>query len=392
MKKIFNSLPFVAVLLLLVSCENFMDIHKEYVKNGEIIYAPKTDSISFESGKNRIKVKFWLYNSPNVETVDIFWNNYKDSTIVPVSPSAGLDSMSVVINGLEEGPYNFSVRTTDNFGNKSLYVDGFATSYGDIFQSGLQNRRMKEEVVITETQGEISWFAASEVLIGTEVRYTTKTGETKTILTKGNEFISACPDAKPNTTFEHRSMYLPDATAIDTFYTDWVVSPSKFPTTYIFDKSSWEVVAVSDQDDTNTSSTGVKHIGADILDGKLNTYWQSQWYLKPISPLPHWAVIDMKTTKKIAKLDTYRPYNDKGVLISDSKSVQYYISDSSDPSDASWTKIAEGAFVAGEDRVSLLIPEDVVVEGRYLKILLPDSNTAASKGFTSISEINVLGK
>ncbi len=54
MKRIYSLLVFIACTLLITSCEDFMDVHKEYIEGGEIIYAPKPDSIAFIAGKERI--------------------------------------------------------------------------------------------------------------------------------------------------------------------------------------------------------------------------------------------------------------------------------------------------------------------------------------------------
>ena len=43
MKRIYSLLVFIACTLLITSCEDFMDVHKEYIEGGEIIYAPNPD-------------------------------------------------------------------------------------------------------------------------------------------------------------------------------------------------------------------------------------------------------------------------------------------------------------------------------------------------------------
>jgi hypothetical protein len=68
--------------------------------------------------------------------------------------------------------------------------------------------------------------------------------------------------------------------------------------------------------------------------------------------------------------------------------VQYFVGDDPDADAATWVKIAEGAFSSG-DKLTIDIPESVnTAQGRYLKLLLPDSNRDP---FTSIAEVYVYG-
>ena len=89
MKRIYSLLAFILCVSVLSSCDDFMDVHKEYIEDGEIIYAPKPDTISFVAGKERILFHCRTYNAPNVKSVDIYWNDGLDSLIIPVSLGAG---------------------------------------------------------------------------------------------------------------------------------------------------------------------------------------------------------------------------------------------------------------------------------------------------------------
>ena len=143
-----------------------MDVHKEYIKGGEIIYAPKPDSIAFYAGKGRIKFRFWLYNSPNVTSVDLFWNSYADSLIIPVTPGTGLDSSEVILENMSEKAYTFYVKTTDQYGNSSLEMTDFGTSYGDSYKESLSQRKVRS-ATMSGTDGIIDWYSAAASLIST---------------------------------------------------------------------------------------------------------------------------------------------------------------------------------------------------------------------------------
>ena len=102
MKMIYSLLAFILCVSVLSSCDDFMDVHKEYIEGGEIIYAPKPDTVSFIAGKERILFHCRTYNAPNVKSVDIYWNDGLDSLIVPVSLGAGYDSLNVVLDNMPE--------------------------------------------------------------------------------------------------------------------------------------------------------------------------------------------------------------------------------------------------------------------------------------------------
>lgn len=366
------SILLLSLAVVATSCESFMDIHEEYVKNGETIYAPKVDSVQFIAGKGRVQFAFWLENAPNVKSVDLYWNSMSDSLITSVSPTTGLDSFYVDVPDLPEGAYTFEVKTTDNFGHSSLYLTGFGNSYGDFFQSSLLNRRVKS-FELTASGGIIEWFGATEGQTWTDIRYTMDNGETNTVrLYPGDERI-VCPDFKEGTSFQFSSSFIPEEFSIDTFSVDW----EQYEGLYKYDRSSWSVLEVSDE---TASDGGGKNT---LLDGNLGSYWHSRWDGGNI-PLPHWAIIDMTSPKKIAKIEAYRrPGN------GDAKTIQYFVGPDPDADATTWTKIGEAEFVSGRDNIEISISNSSsTLTGRYLKLVLPDSNRDP---FTSIAEVYIYG-
>jgi len=375
MKKIFNSIMILLALSTFAACDGMMDTHKEFIENGELIYAPKMDSLSFIAGQGRIRFGFWLYNAPNVKTVDVYWNSRQDSMLIPVTASAERDSFSVMLNNMPEQSYTFDVRTTDNFGHKSLWSTDFGNSYGEVYESTLANRRIREVKLSEIEGGELVWFAGGDGLVRVEVLYTNKAGATISVLTPADVSSTLCPDVKAGSTFSYRSLFIPEEEAVDTFALAWKTDES-FPTSYIYDRSDWKVLQVSDE---TASDGGGMHM---LLDDNLGTYWHSQWD-GGNAPLPHWAIIDIASSKRIVKIDTYRRSGN-----TDTKSLQYFVGDDPDPDATTWVKIAEGAFTTG-NLLTVEVPSGTdTAKGRYLKLLLPDTNRDP---FTSIAEIYLYG-
>ena len=372
MKKIYKSFCIlVGFAFLFAACEGMMDVHKEYIKDGEVIYAPKIAASQFYSGKERAYFMGLLWNAPNVKTVDIFWNNGKDSLITPVSPAEGVYTFEISVPLNEEKAYTFDVRTTDIFGHHSLKTMGTASSYGAMYQSSLTNRYIKQMTLVGD-DGEISWLAAAEGLVRSEVRYTDVNNEQKVVHVFPDENIAVCPNPKENAIFEYRSLFLPEISAVDTFEVAW----ETIPYYYRYDRSTWSVISCSDEQVDDGGGMAV------LIDDNLNNYWHSQWRA-PAAPLPHWAIIDMETAKSIGRIETYRRKGN-----TNTKSVWYYVSDDPDPDATSWKQIATGTFVSGD--LLTLDTSDNTNRGRYLKIYLPDSNSTGQ--YTSIAEIYVYEK
>ncbi|GKG74602.1 hypothetical protein CE91St1_37450 [Parabacteroides goldsteinii] len=375
MKRIYSLAILATFILSFTSCEDFMDMHKEYIKGGEIIYAPKPDSVYFIAGKGRVLFNCRTYNAPNVRSIDVYWNDGLDSLIIPVELKTGYDSISVILDNLEEKSYTFKIQATDNFGHKSLFMTDFGTSYGDTYQATL-NDRLVESLTLSDQEGTIKWYYAPQYLVRSEVRYVKKNGSQAIVKVPSTDDLVQLPDVKPGSTFEYRSLYIPEEVAIDTFATAWKEYETPFPAEYKYDRSSWEVLSVSD---VSTSEGGGM---ATLIDGDLSTYWQSA-YEGGDAPLPHWAVIDMQTPKNISRVELYRRTGNK-----DTKSIELYVSDHPDANAAGWIKIGTVVFEEG-DSSSITIPGSIDMKGRYLKLLLSDSNR---EPYTSVAEVYVYGK
>jgi hypothetical protein len=373
MKNIKYNMTAISILaLLLLSCGDMMDVHKEYIEDGEIIYAPKVDTAYFIAGRERALFLYKLYNSPNVKSVDVYWNGRLDSLIIPVTPTSGLDSFETVIPGLPEKSYTFEIRTSDSYGNKSLWETSFCNTYGSVYQSTLSNRRTRE-IIMSENGGEITWLAGAEGLVGVEVRYRKDNGVTDVIFVPAEENRTICPEADAGSGFEYRSVYIPEAQSIDTFRMDWVTSPSVFPTIFMYDRSKWTVHSCSDE----TASDGGGMTA--IIDGDNGSYWHSQWDGGNM-PLPHWIIIDLGRELNAVRFDLVRRNNN-----TDTKTVQLYFGNTPDADGGTWTKVAETVFDANRMEV---VPTDRTTKGRYLKILFPDSNRDP---FTNLAEIYMYG-
>ncbi|MDR1183020.1 MAG: discoidin domain-containing protein [Bacteroidales bacterium] len=380
MKKIFNILLIFTVLTGLFSCEGMMDIHKKYLEDGETVYMPKPESVEFLAGRERIVLRTVLYNSPNVKSIDIYWDNGNNSLIYPVTPSTGLDTVEIEIPDMEEKSYTFTVWTSDAHGNHSLPVTGFANSYGDLFQSSLVNQPVWK-VALTEEGGEITWSSIVDHLAGVQIRYTDKNDEKQavSVTNPASGSMALCPNVKTSSVFTYRSLFLPEENAVDTFYVDWIVHETPFPEMLLVNKAGLRVLEVSDE---TASDGGGMHM---IIDNDLNTYWHSQWS-GGNAPFPHWILLDLGTPRNICKIEIYRRMYTN---YTDTKTVQFSVGDAPVWNSPSWKGIGNVVFsnIVGENMMTLNVSQSVDTDGRYMRIFLPDNN--GRQTYVAISEIYI---
>ncbi|KAA6300429.1 MAG: hypothetical protein EZS26_003422 [Candidatus Ordinivivax streblomastigis] len=378
MKKTINILSILVVVFGLVACDNMMDVHQEYLEGGETVYMPRPNSVEFLAGKNRVVTRIIFYNSPNVKTVDIYWNNRQDSLITPVTLSTGLDIIEVPIPNLDEKSYTFTVWATDAYGNHSLPTEGFGTAYGEMFQRSLVNQPVWR-LSITEDAGLITWSTTVDHLVRNEIRYLTQDGDS-TMATSLAGVTGTLPNAKTSSQFRYRSVFIPETNAVDTFFVDWTKYENAFPEMILIDKKNFRVLAVSDQH----SEGGGMHM---VIDDNFNTYWHSQ-YSPNVNP-PHWLTMDLGKSREIVRIEIYRRmYNASS---KDTKTVEFFVGDEPDANATTWKSIGSIQFpdVGGDNMRILDVGPDVNTDGRYLKLLLPDSWRTP---FIQISEIYIYSK
>lgn len=198
-----------------------MDDYLKYTDGKEIIYTGKVDSLHFRSGRERIVFSGLLISDPNIAKVSVFWNSRKDSLIIPIQKSTGIDTLMQEIK-LKEGAYNFEVYTFSKENRPSVptYVTG--KSYGDRYESGLYERPIKN---VTHMRGDgfypdgyvlVEWYNAdptSFVLI--DYRDMNHLQRRRVISAASD--TSILDGCNPLTEIKMQTCYLPDAYAIDTF-------------------------------------------------------------------------------------------------------------------------------------------------------------------------------
>lgn len=219
-----NSIKYIIIGILtlgMFACQDQTDIYEEFVKSSsDKIYPGKVLNPVSYSGKNRIKLEVLTPEDPSVKEVRVFWNFFADSISVPVTETNKL--MEIFVNSILENTYSFVIKTYDNKGNISVPVEVFGNSYGVNYEKRISNRDLISAVpgaVASSLTLKFSDADISNGAIETQFRYTN---------ISDIEVINVLPASKNQLVIddyksggEFSTVFLPEATSIDTFSTAW---------------------------------------------------------------------------------------------------------------------------------------------------------------------------
>ena len=253
MKKLTILLTFIfGIALLFNACQKMEDIHSEYLKDGDIIYAPKPLIIQSFAGKDRIALKYYLLNAVNVTKCIIEWDEGASSQIVDITPNVPIDSIEVMINNLEEKSYIFKVYTVDKHGNRSVKEQATGSSYSINYQAALTNRSLTGiEGGGTIDSLIVTWGTATEGNTGVEIMYNNGAGEPVTKMVLPEDDYTVIKDWESEGEMSYKSFYIPEENAIDTFAAE--PSTTNLPMFIEFegekiDNANWEIVDFSTEE------------------------------------------------------------------------------------------------------------------------------------------------
>ncbi len=155
--------------------------------------------------------------SQRIESVRIYWNDYKDSVDIAVGNQTG--SKIKVLENMEEKGYIFQFVSFDKFGHRSLPFEVTGKVYGSRFQASLTNRVVASKTALVAGKTTITWSGAVDKGVRCDLTYTSISGVQVTKKVPMNvaktELLDLASDLK------YRTLFLPEATAIDSFYTDY---------------------------------------------------------------------------------------------------------------------------------------------------------------------------
>lgn len=216
---------FGLIALSASGCKEMDDTYRQFVENGEKVYVGRADSIKAHSGKNRIQLSWLLLSDPKVRGYKVYWDSRSDSLEGTVQKTDQVDTVQVMVDNLDEGVHYFEVYMYGEDGTQSVETEVIGHAYGTIYQGALLPRIIRNAQWAPQSSIVLELNNANEDAFRTEVDYVDKnTGALTT------HFIS--PEAETDTLLnvnavqneaelKYRTVFLPDSTAIDTFYSEY---------------------------------------------------------------------------------------------------------------------------------------------------------------------------
>jgi hypothetical protein len=223
----------------ILSCRK-QDDYKKFLAGGEILYTGKADSVQVHPGRNRVELYWLLISDPTIVSSKVYWNNHNDSTEMTIRRTAGIDTIRLLINNLEERTYDFEIVNYDKLGHASMKAQVVGTVYGPLYQSALLNRGISAAEWENQ-EARIAWsdVDSSTGVTGMQLRYTDAGNRLHDTLipalTDGQ--VTVWGNYPSGTALQYRTLYRPDTLAIDTFYTDWETKTLKEDVTLTYLKN-----------------------------------------------------------------------------------------------------------------------------------------------------------
>jgi len=206
------------LVFVFATCKKPVEVQHGDSGNEDPIVLEKADSLIAFAGKNRVKLSWYIKPEANIAKAIIYWENREQSKEIAVTQDGR--TYDTVIEDLDEKKHLFTIYLYDEQGNESERAVITAMAYGDQYQSTLANRQT-QHIYRNHDHVSINWQQAPEGLVFTEVVFYHQTGGKKVSIVAADVDVTDLADYKALQPFRHRSAYLPEVNAIDTFYTDF---------------------------------------------------------------------------------------------------------------------------------------------------------------------------
>lgn len=293
------------ITLQLFSCDKMTDNYKQFLEGGEIIYPGKVDSVKVFPGKYRIELSWLILSDPSITSAIVFWNNGKDSTIVPIKRTSGIDTINIVLTNLLELPYTFNIITTDAMGNRSVKTEVIGTVYGDMYRGRLLNRAIRG-LTYSETMGlNINWETADAGTISEEIVYTDINGNSHSVTCDASLDGIWLDKYDPDLPFNYSTAFKPDSMAIDTFKTAFeAIVPDIKKVEKEVNKSIFSLYQLpGDYSVPNATASTVNLIWTNE-----NMIKDSPTYISKVSGhvFPQWFTIDLGARLELTKIKVFQ--------------------------------------------------------------------------------------
>lgn len=343
-------------LFTFLACSKMNDKHDLYLQEGEIMYIGRVDSAKILPGHNRFLLRYWITDMRAKELM-IYWNQMKNSLIVPIPAHQSSDSIDVLIGDkddiMPEGNYTFQLISSDGGNLRSIIFEKLGNVYGAQFSSMLSDRFVKS-LDYDSDKGEISinWGEPSSAReIGVEMTYFT--GEKKNVVQYTNAEMGSktvLNDVNVEKGVSYRTMFLPEPLAIDTFFR------ASVPLTILQNVALHKPVKTS-------SILNDSYDGSKAVDGIVST--ASRWITIAGEGLEHWIEVDLGKEYSLYSFKVHKHLYNEFLLPNFTFQIQ---------KNGEWVDISKVENYLGEI-YELVFPEQVITDKVRLFIPIYPKNT-----------------
>lgn len=199
----------------LMSCDGMDATYKEFMEDGPIVYIGKVDSLKSYAGRNKVMLEWQKLLDPRAKSAKIFWENRTKSMELELKNKDKLTQ--VIVPDLAEGSYVFEVCTYDTYGNSSIMQEVLGKVYGNIYEGMLVTTKIKTATLQNGVLAIVFASSLDNTFLGSEITYMTTDGIRKTTFLEAPETKISIDDFS-DSKITYRSVYLPEETALDSFY------------------------------------------------------------------------------------------------------------------------------------------------------------------------------
>ncbi|WP_200976402.1 DUF4998 domain-containing protein [Echinicola sp. 20G] len=294
------------LLAVTLTCLQLISCNVPNLDYGEpLTYPGAVDSLKYNPGNRRVELNWFTSSDPTITSYGIFWNNGSDSLMVESDEINPSEKAGVIVSGLMETLYGFSVYSYDSKGNRSIPKEiNNVRIYGEKYIEGLINRKYNAaKPYVDNGDGSVTlqFIAPDTVNVNTEIVFTDISGEEQVLNLEAEENNLLLPNYKSGTSVKYRSSYLPRTGAIDTFK---VQEYSTFPEIAVLqelDKELFKAVGLPNDIEAYDSQTTLDQ----LWDGDgIGADYPNIFHSNGDRPLPHHFTIDLgKNYSTLAEME-----------------------------------------------------------------------------------------
>lgn len=235
MKKIStNILIAFGIILFLYSCKPSDYYYGEYLKNGEVYYPGRVDSLSIIPGNQRAILRFRTTTDPKVSCVKVYLRSslspIAEVKTYPIATNEHGKIKQIALESLSEATYTANVYSFTAEGDSSRSVTSSQFIYGQSYIRTLVNRSFvkfdktdaNEHFLVLARESNLPRQGTFYPMQYTEVTYLNNSGDSTTVNITPYEDFASLKNIANSSTVKYRTVYKPIQSSIDYFYSAYL--------------------------------------------------------------------------------------------------------------------------------------------------------------------------